>query len=349
MNSGVYLDAYVLACPQVDEGISSFWTYIENLISWSELKKADWVELYISQNASEALAQANAFPPFPVIKDTIARLSINHIQPKDVNELVISFLTKSSIIEDELDINDLLYNDLRIEPIIPLEQRLTPFPDHFNLLSVLLSLHQHYKPDINNQILITAPDGVHSGVTMISARIPILLTNSTKAIPNNEPLPLITSSHFFISRCEHTLHVYLDPCNIWSNARCEFALKKAIELYVYQNQQCQSPYSCPLDYNSFSFGRHFIQSCENLGFSHENLKIRMLLRACTETVLRTNTLDTHWIRTGAGSTAPQLKRGTDGAWRRDIDYEYHLHYWVTPNGPQFANVVHHCDISIPFD
>jgi len=210
-------------------------------------------------------------------------------------------------------------------------------------------LHQRYNPDINNQILITVPDIAHSGRTNINARITILQTYSNNIIPNNVSYPLNIASQFYLSKCLHTLHSFLSPNNIWTNGRCEFAFKKAIELYIYQNQHCQSPYVCPIDYNSFSFGQHFFPSCEDLGFLNEDLKIRMLLRAMVETILNTNTRDTHWIRIDSGPNSAQLKRGNDGAWRRDIDHEYHLHYWQTPDGPQFANVVHHEDISIPVD
>lgn len=349
MTSGVYFDAYVLACPKYEEGISTFLAYIESLVSWSELKKANWVEIYISKNASEALAEANAFPPFPILKDLITKLSINHIQAKDVNALIIGFLTKSVILEDELGIDDLLYEYFSTDPTISLFHRPNPFPAHFNLLSVLLSLHQHYKPDINNQILITSSDGLHTGKTRISASIPILLTKSTITIPENELFPVLTSSNFFLIRCMHTLHIHLDACNIWANAKCEFALKKALELYVYQNHQCTGPYRSPIDHNLYSFGKQFIESCEALGFTKESLKIRMLLRACSETIFLTNPGATHQIRTGSGPTASQLKRGNDRAWRRDIDHEYHLHYWMTSNGPQFANVVQHRDFSISID
>ena len=58
---------------------------------------------------------------------------------------------------------------------------------------------------------------------------------------------------------------------------------------------------------------------------------------------------THWIRTSTGGNASQLKRGNDAAWRRDIDHEYHLHYWITIDGFEFSVVVHHNDFSISRD
>jgi hypothetical protein len=62
-----------------------------------------------------------------------------------------------------------------------------------------------------------------------------------------------------------------------------------------------------------------------------------------------NLSDTHWLRTGKGANNPQKKRRKDKAepWRRDIDRDYHLHYWKTANGTEFASVVVHDDMTIP--
>jgi hypothetical protein len=62
----------------------------------------------------------------------------------------------------------------------------------------------------------------------------------------------------------------------------------------------------------------------------------------------TNLGATHALRNDRGYDSPQFTRGTDKAWRRDIDREYHLHYWETQNGYEFSDVVHHNDFNITF-
>jgi hypothetical protein len=97
MKSAVYLDAYILACPPPEAGISAFGEYIQNLISWTELRQANWIEVYISRNAPQALAEANAYPPYSDLKRTISTLDFNHIQPQDIVDLINGFLLKSKI------------------------------------------------------------------------------------------------------------------------------------------------------------------------------------------------------------------------------------------------------------
>ena len=73
-----------------------------------------------------------------------------------------------------------------------------------------------------------------------------------------------------------------------------------------------------------------------------------VLRAIVETLEHTSMADSHALRTGPGAEDPQRMRGGDKAMRRDIDYEYHLHYWQFADGTvEIASVVVHNDFSIP--
>ena len=73
-----------------------------------------------------------------------------------------------------------------------------------------------------------------------------------------------------------------------------------------------------------------------------------MLRAIVETLERTQMTDTHALRTGLGGGDPARMRGDDRAMRRDIDRQYHLHYWQCADGTvELASVVVHNDFSIP--
>jgi hypothetical protein len=78
--------------------------------------------------------------------------------------------------------------------------------------------------------------------------------------------------------------------------------------------------------------------------------MRALFRSIAETVDRLKLAATHALREGQSGGAPQRHRSTDGAtaWRRDIDYEYHLHYWECSDGTvELASMGPHNDFSIP--
>jgi hypothetical protein len=97
----------------------------------------------------------------------------------------------------------------------------------------------------------------------------------------------------------------------------------------------------------WKFGSKFFQTAEAHGFLKQEKKIKILLRACVEVILKENMGYAHWLRVGKGANDPQKQRGDNKAWRRDIDYEYHLHYWEAERGQEFASIVVHNDMSIP--
>lgn len=97
---------------------------------------------------------------------------------------------------------------------------------------------------------------------------------------------------------------------------------------------------------TFDFGLDFVSSAKKLGFLHDSKKIPRLLRVCADILLGRNLADAHPLRSGMGGNDPQRVRGKWSAWRHDIDYEFHLHYWKNGANIEFANVVTHEDVSI---
>jgi hypothetical protein len=140
----------------------------------------------------------------------------------------------------------------------------------------------------------------------------------------------------------------LDPAEVWrrgfSGARIELAIRLAVFSHLAGGGHPVSWGNLP----AFSLGREFLKSVAACGFDGDLRRIRRLLRACRETILREALAGTHHLRIGSGAAQPQRRRGDDAAWRRDIDYEYHLHYWECTSGPpELACVVAHGDFNIP--
>jgi hypothetical protein len=72
------------------------------------------------------------------------------------------------------------------------------------------------------------------------------------------------------------------------------------------------------------------------------------LRCLSETIDEQNMRAVHAKRTGSGGGDPQELRDQNKAWRRDIDREYHLHYWECDDGTiEFASVGPHNMFDIP--
>jgi hypothetical protein len=345
MRSPVFVDPFVLACPSAEDGLTQFQEYVENLIEWVDLRNAGWIDLYVSRDAVKVLADADAYPPYQELDRTIKVLGIASIQCKDVIELINGILVKSRTIEDALCIDDLLFENYSVVPTISQFPRNDKFQYHIQLLTILIALQNQFVNSKVKQILITKKDSSYTGITTVRAEISEMLYERT-VIPNEIKIPFSIEGHFYLCRCLHSFHLYLDPCSTWANAICERGLKKAMELYSYQNPPQPGPYINVLEDRNYTFGKGFIDSCKPHGFLNDFTKIQMLLRCCCEVIFGTNLRATHILRKSSGGGSAQLKRGNDAAWRRDIDHEYHLHYWTTINGYELAKVVNHNDFSI---
>jgi len=71
------------------------------------------------------------------------------------------------------------------------------------------------------------------------------------------------------------------------------------------------------------------------------------LRAIVETIDQLKLEDVHALRQSDSGGASQRVRGHDKGWRRDIDREYHLHYWEGSGGIEFGWMGPHNDFQLP--
>lgn len=77
-------------------------------------------------------------------------------------------------------------------------------------------------------------------------------------------------------------------------------------------------------------------------------RYRLIVRACIDAIEDAHVGEPHLLRINRGAESAPRMRNDDVAMRRDIDKEYHLHYWKLPDGTvEFASVVGHNDFSIP--
>lgn len=97
-------------------------------------------------------------------------------------------------------------------------------------------------------------------------------------------------------------------------------------------------------------GRRFLESVRECCRNNPKSLAAKLLRAIWETVDKRRMNAVHRLRTGSAGGARQRIRSRDGAnaWRRDVDPEYHLHYWKKADGQcELAKVAVHNSFDIP--
>jgi hypothetical protein len=139
-----------------------------------------------------------------------------------------------------------------------------------------------------------------------------------------------------------------DENALWREADNEIKMALAIKIALYKLCLERGLEPKIENFMVFSFGYHFFATAKACSQTNPDSLVGRIIRAMVETIDNTNLADTHALRMGKGGNELQHKRGQDKAWRRDIDYEYHLHYWECEDGSvKFASVVTHNDFYIP--
>jgi hypothetical protein len=142
---------------------------------------------------------------------------------------------------------------------------------------------------------------------------------------------------------------FIDAATILLNATDDVGVRTAVQITIYQMRLANGIDPEWDDIPRFYVGNEFLNS-----FQHHNpsqTHSTKFLQSIVETINNVNMSRTHSIRTGAGGGNPQRIRKKDRAkaFRRDIDKEYHLHYWICEDGiVEFASInFPHDDFSIP--
>ncbi|WP_375345372.1 hypothetical protein ACEWPB_15620 [Priestia megaterium] len=327
--TNIIIDPYILAYPNND---NEFENYIDKIIELNDFKDKTNLNFLISSNTSNVLVVENNFPYWDTLNEAISKCGLTGIiQPQDIISTLEGIL-KYAYIENVLKIDEILYNDILIIPDDIKDGRLESYVEELNRLLMYICIA--HDEGYDNLLLTTELVD-----NMVSITGELVEVESEKK--NIGDLPKIYKKNIATFHTLDKLYSLLDPIQIWKTAASEFEYDNAIYIYIYQRT---GKY---LEEKTWIYGRKFLESMKSKGFLHEEAKIKILLKSLANTILCENLRATHALRQGQGGNTSQVTRSSDKAWRRDIDYEYHLHYWELENGFEFASLVVHNDMSIP--
>ena len=152
----------------------------------------------------------------------------------------------------------------------------------------------------------------------------------------------------FVCGSFHRLLMTLDEVGILRWAKTAVHVATAVKVGVYKKFVSSGNVLPWEELPAFEIGHEFFGSLQTHHVAADSGLAEKLFRAIVETICHENLGATHALRKGRGANDPQRMRGEDAAWRRDVDYEYHLHYWECAKGTvELALVVVHNDFSIP--
>ena len=343
---GVTIDASVLAVPHVSCTKDDAFQYVDTLLDWSKLLDETWVAIYMSKGAAEALDNDGLYPLRGHLKKLFKTHKIVQYDVNTVATITEKLLRRTPYFEDHYQVKDVLYENLETEPdIIRLTTYCSLQSDLVRCIILIAVLRKYCSQPLGGHSLILrkAPKQIVRVIAQIHD-----LEHCRDDLPSLPDPPEFFEGDVLICDDFRGLIKCLDESVILVDASDDLGIELSIRIALFKQALVQSedPDWETIQVPSIGpeFRRTCQQCCDNTGGSLP-LKI---LRSIVETIGNQNMSDVHALRTGQGGNDPQRMRGSDKAQRRDIDREFHLHYWDCADGRiELASVVYHNDFSIP--
>lgn len=343
---GVTIDASVIAVPPSACSADDAHKYVETLMDWRSLLDEPWVAIRMSGRAAEALAESGLYPLRPALSDLFRKFGIEEYSVNDVARLAENLLTITPHFEDYYSLHDVLAEPLETDPHI-----------------AVLSVHESLQTDLARCIVLMAilrahcqqPPAGHSLILRSSPKPSIRVRAQIHALEHerNDIQALPKSPAYFegeVLACDDFkgLVQILNESAILMAAVDNLGAELAIRIALFKDRLADGEEAEWANSESLSVGHCFLETCQQCCRDRGDLLPPKILRAIVETLRGKKLADVHPLRVGEGGNAPQRMRGKDRAQRRDIDYDFHLHYWECEDGSvELGSVVHHNDFSIP--
>lgn len=345
----VTIDAGVLAVPSAEATPAQLTEYVETLLDWQRLLDERWIPIHMSERAAEALSDDGLYP----LRDQLQRLFAAHgiveYTVNDVLQVAYSLLQLTPTFEDVFSLKDVLAQKFTTDPDLLLA---TDVPPHLAadlerciiLTSVLRNCCEKFTTE---HFLIVRP---HSGVSEIQVEAVVeYLEHSRDDVEGIPAPPEYFRAQLSLSQNFRELLSAIDEVAVWEAAETDDDAKRAVKLAVYKARIEEGLEPAWEDIPDFTFNKKFVESANKCFAANAHSLIAKVLEVMADTLDDRKLSLTHPLRTGPGGDDPPRTRNGDTAMRKDVNYQYHLHYWLCEDGTiEFGSVVVHNDFTIPY-
>ena len=339
----VTIDAGVLAGPSPDSSADTVYKYIETLLDWRQLLKEPWVAIYMSARASESLFRDGMYPLRDRLKPLFQTHGVMHADANTVATVVDNLLQITPFFEEFFRVEDVLTEELSAEPdVLRLSTGKRVQSDFERCLTLIAILRQHCGDLLRNHFLVLR-DAPESNVT-VQARI-LTIEHERDDLYGIPTYPKVFKGDVLVCEDFRGLIQCLDASDVLVNSTDNLGLETAIRIALYKSRLKRGVNPDWNDFGDLRIGHRFFRTVEETRGASSALPGK-ILRAIVETVDNENLSAVHALRKGRHGNDPQRMRGKDGAgaMRRDIDQDYHLHYWSCCNG-----IVELASVNYPHD
>jgi hypothetical protein len=341
----IAIEPVVFAPPVGDATADSVREYVVALLHWKQVLDGKFARILACRATSEVLITCKRYPFRPRLREL---LRITNVIDYDFNTIAVladTLVGQAGDFEGAMGVSDLLTSeDTQITPDV--FEGVTPDilrAESEKCLVVLAILRTVSRDRSAVSYALALKSEPRSPVVSVDARIDII----DHCRGDLEGLPLAPARFGGTAMVCHSFQSYLlalDELKLWKCAADNRDLEVAIRVAIYKSREARGTGASWTGIPHFRINPRFHETVAMCGaFAADGLG-RSALRSIVEAIDDLQMASVHSLNTGPGAEDPQQKRGTDLAWRRDITYEHHLHYWQCANGLKELScmVTHDC-------
>lgn len=328
-----------LLAPHAASTPASARAFVRTGIQLSRLSGESWVRTLLTGNASWALERDGLLPLFPIIQRMLNEAGIEEYDTQTVMTVIAGAFRLEGTLESESCYKEVLFQGFRSDPDIggnPSRPALTYERQRGALLCALTDACGG-----SGTYSLLIPDAPHAGAARVRATIHDAEHECAPANAGEQAhsVRIVAGVDAFIESLRFGQILF--GCTTQADAqRCiEYAVRQA---------RSRRGGVADLPVPPFRVGPMFLGTYNSvLGNCSEEVAEKAV-RAVVESIEKTALRDAHALRVNSSGSSPQKKRGEDIAFRADIDYEFHVHFWRCADGcVELASVAKHSDYSIP--
>ena len=344
----VTIDTAVFAPPPLGSTQADVHSFVATLLEWRDAMNDRRLDVYTSVHAPEVLGDSDLYPIRPRLTELLRHAAVFEYDANTVAVLAETILNRSEKIEDLLGISDILVGDLTIDPDCFASHSPTALRDEAQRCVAVVSLASRYLDEPSLRCHAIAVRATDVGVAVRIRGIILEIAHNRDDLGGLPMAPAYFEGSTLVCSSFHRLLITLEEVGILRWAKTGTHVATAVKVGVYKKFAASGKALPWEDLPVFEIGHEFFGSLQTHHVAADSGLAAKLFRAIVETICHENLGSTHALRKGGGGNDPQRMRGNDAAWRRDVDYEYHLHYWECATGAvELAAVVVHNDFSIP--
>jgi len=342
----VTIDASVLAVPSNVSSADAVHEYVDSLLDWQVLLNEPWVAIYMSERAAEGLFEKELYPLRDHLRQLFAAHGVTEYDVNTVARVADQLLQTTPSFETYFKVKDVLFEQLSTTPDIL--QFCTSQGLHSDLarcIVLIAILRNHCSTAVRDHSLILR-DACTPTVT-VEALVHCLECEREDVEELPSP-PDFFRGDVLVCKDFRGLIDCLEASAILLSSSDDVGIETAIRVALYKARLGRGEEPEWTETGRMRLGAEFSQHLRKCCADADSSFPSRALRAIVEAIDQQNLRAIHALRESPAGNSPQRTRGRDRAWRRDIDREYHLHYWECGDGSiELASVGVHNEFAIP--